>query len=901
MVSMWQRTREWALRFVGSVRHGRSDADLAAELQSHLDLAAEATRASAPPYDTEGALRRTRLRAGGAAQAVELFRDQRGFPWLVDAIADVRYAGRLMRKQPGFAVIAAGSLALGIGANTAAFSWADALVLRPLAIPQPAALVTVGFQAPNNTAALTMSYREFVDVRTRAASFASVTAFAGLDGALANDSTSAPQPTIGLVVGDDFLRTLGLSPSLGRDFRDEELAAVGRDPVVLLSHAAWQRRFNADPAIVGRVVHLNGTPLTVVGITPSGFHGLDLFNRNEFYVPVTMWTHVRSTVPADILVARVPRSLSVRGRLKADVTVKQAQVELDVIGRDLVRAFPGAHRDTRLVVRSELSQRFAEEAGNVTLSALLLALAIVVMLAACANVAGLLTSRAPVRAREVSLRLAVGASRGRIFRQLLAESIAIAAVGSMGGFAVAVASVQVFRRFRVPTDLPIAVDFNLDSRALTVGLAVAAASAVIAGLVPAMLASRSSLTATMKAPASDSSRGRWNGAAWFAALQLTFAVLLLTVAAFVRHDLGGRLSRGPGFQHDGRLMAWFDPDMVGTSREDAERFFEALSRDAAALPGVRSSTLTSFVPMDGGERFIRVFPEGLHVTGGDGGVDPLSAAVDESYFATLGVRLLQGRSFAPSDNATGPRVAIVNTHFAEKYWPGQSPLGKRFRIGENTAPWVEIVGIAPTDMYTFLIERPMELVYLPWKQQPPRTMALIVHAEQPDQLAADVRALVQRLDGRQPIMSLRTLSETYRMRVVVVFEILMTLVTGTAAMGIGLALVGLYGLVAYGVSRRTKEVGVRVAIGARASDVLRLVLRQGVTALLVGLAVGVPAGVLASRAIAAALPGGVGLTSADAASFFGLVITVTAVTLLAAYIPARRALRIQPTEALRCE
>jgi hypothetical protein len=305
--------------------------------------------------------------------------------------------------------------------------------------------------------------------------------------------------------------------------------------------------------------------------------------------------------------------------------------------------------------------------------------------------------------------------------------------------------------------------------------------------------------------------------------------------------------------------------------------------------------------MDGGERFIRVFPEVVHVTGGDGGAFPLSAAVDESYFATLGVRLLQGRLFAPGDDANAPRVAIVNTHFAEKYWPGQSPLGKRFRIGENTAPWVEIVGIAPTDKYTFLIERPMELVYLPWKQQPPRTMALIVHAEQPERLAADVRALVQRLDGRQPIMSLRTLSETYRMRVVVVFEILMTLVTGTAAMGVGLALVGLYGLVAYGVSRRTREVGVRVAIGARASDVLRLVLRQAVAALLVGLAVGVPAGVLASRAIAAALPGGAGLTPADAASFFALVITVTAVTLLAAYIPARRALRIQPTEALRCE
>ncbi|MGQ0737418.1 MAG: ABC transporter permease [Acidobacteriota bacterium] len=834
-------------------------------------------------------------------QATESLRDQRGLPWLVDALADVRYACRLMRKQPGFTVIAAGSLALGIGANTAAFSWADALLLRPLAIPEPAALVNVGFQAPNGAASLAMSYREFLDLRTRAVSFANLTAFSGFEGALANDATSAPQPSIGLVVGDDFLRTLGLTPSLGRDFRADEMSVPGRDPVVLLSHDAWQRRFSGDPGVLGRVVQLNGTPLTVIGISPPGFHGLDLFNRNEFYVPAAMWTRVRSTIPSDVLDTRVPRYLSVRGRLSDGVTVAQAQVELDNIGRDLARAFPDTNRDVRLVVRTELAQRFAEESGIVTFSAMLLALAVVVMLTACANVAGLLTSRAPSRAREVSLRLAVGASRGRVLRQLLAESVAIAAVGSVGGLGVAYAALQVFRRFRVPTDLPIAVDFSLDDRALIAGLAVAALSAVVAGLLPAVLVSRSSLTAAMKPVATPSGRGRWPAGAWLAGLQITFAVVLLIVAAFVRHDLGGRLVRGPGFQHHGRLMAWFDPDMVGTSAEQAQRFYEALSREARDLPGVRAATLTSFVPMDGGELRIPFSPEGVPASPRESDVQAWSAAVDESYFETLGITLREGRSFTPTDDQGTTPVAIVNTTVADKYWPGQSALGKRFRAGDDSAPWVEVVGVAPTTPYFFLIEPTTEFVYFPRRQSPRRTMALVLHADAPEALATPVRALVKRLDGRQPILSLRPLSEQYRMRVAVVFDILMTLVTGTATMGIGLALVGLYGLVAYDVSRRTKEVGVRVAIGARTVDILRLVLGQGLAAVVVGLIIGVPGGIVASRVIAAALPGGAGLTPADAASFAALIVAVTAVTLLAAYVPARRALRIAPTEALRCE
>jgi predicted permease len=386
-----------------------------------------------------------------------------------------------------------------------------------------------------------------------------------------------------------------------------------------------------------------------------------------------------------------------------------------------------------------------------------------------------------------------------------------------------------------------------------------------------------------------------------AGLQITCAVVLLIVAAFMRHDLGGRLARGPGFEHHGRLLAWFDPDMVGTRADQAQRFYEALSREARDLPGARAATLTSFVPMDGGELRIPFRPEGVAQGAAEAGSQTWSAAVDESYFDALGIRLLDGRSFTASDDRGTALVALVNTTVADKYWPGQTALGKRFRAGDDAGPWVEVVGVAPTTPSFFLIERPSEFVYFPRRQSPRRSMALVVQADAPEAVAAPLRALVQRLDGRQPILRLRPLSEQYQMRAAVVLEILMTLVTGTAVMGIGLALVGLYGLVAYGVARRTKEVGVRVAIGARTIDILRLVLRQGLTVVGVGLVLGVPSGLAASRVIAAALPGGAGLTPAAAAPFAVLILSVAAVAFLAAYVPARRALRIAPTEALRCE
>ena len=898
-----QSLREWLVRLKDTWRPARSDEDLEAELRSHLQLAEDDARRRTAPGELDTATRHARMTAGGLSQAANRLRDQRGLPWLSDLGRDVRYSLRLMARQPGFTAIAAISLALGIGANTAAFSWADAILLRPLPVPRPSTLVTVGAPGTDPVEPLSIAYREYEELRVQATSFDGLMAFVEADGAFAAHGSAQPEPSLGLLVSANFFDVLGLAPERGRWFRAEEASTPGRDPVIVLSHDAWLRRFAADPAVLGRVVQLNGVGLTVIGVAPPGFNGLDLFNRYEFYAPISMWPRLRNNLPADVFESRGQRRLSARGRLKPDRPLAAANAELASIGRDLARAYPDTNRNITFIVRTELENRMAESPGNVTIAVLVAVLALAVLLTACANVSGLIASRAPVRAREISMRQAIGASRGRVVRQLLTEHALIAAAGCAGGLVVGYAAINLFRRFRIPTDLPIAVAFELDRRALIVSLGAAVVSTVLVGLIPALRAGRTDLTAAIKSSAPGAvTRRRWHFGAWVVGVQVALAVVLLSVATLIVQDLRGRLARGPGFQTGSRLMMWFNPDMVGTRPEQAQAFYAELARSVRDLPGVRAATVSSLVPTDGGASRVRVFPEGVELPDPDEGVEIFAASVDEHYFETLGVPLVEGRAFHADDGASTPRVAIVNEVVAATYWPGVSPIGRRVRVGDQSGPWVEVVGVAKTGQYLFLIEPPTPLVYLPRSQRPLSRMALVILAAgSPEDLAAPVRALVRRLDGSQPIYNLRSLGEQYRMRVVVILEILMTLVSAMGAMGFGLALVGLFGLVAYGVTRRTREIGIRVAVGARPRDVLRMAMAEGAAIMAGGLVAGVGIGLLAGRALAAALPGTEGISGRDALVFGVVAFAVLAITLLAAYVPARRALRVAPTEALRSE
>jgi predicted permease len=828
--------------------------------------------------------------------------------WLEPLWQDVRYGCRTLAGSPGFAGIAVLSLAIGIGANCAIFSFADALLLRPLPVARPGEVLTVGSTASIEAfgaSSLVSSYRDYVDIRDRTKSFEGLAAFTYVTVGFARDPEDVPKLKMGMLASANLFALMGVEPTIGRAFRADEDQVPGRDAVVVLGRRMWEQEFGSDPAVLGRRVRINGNELTVIGVAPSEFTGLDQYVRSDFFAPLMMSPRLISDPKTGSLEARDARNLRLKGRLASGVSQAAAQAELTTLASDLERAYPDTNKNRRLAVRTELQARIAEDPPDATLIAMLSTLAFAVLLVACANVAGLLTSRAPVRAREMALRLAIGAGRARLVRQLVTESLLLAVAGGVAGLGVGYAGMTLFRQIELPTDLPISLSFQMDRRALAFSFVVAVASAVLFGLVPAIQATRTDLTAVMKAGdavglRSQGRRRRW-GRALLVGGQVAVSVVLLVVALFMYRGFAEQLAGGPGYRTDHLLMMSFDPSLVRYTDAHSRQFIEQVAERARAVPGVTSVTMSTAVPMSNDSiDAATVVPEGFQFPVGKDNVTVVGSSVDEHYFDTMGIALLQGRNFRVDDTVDAPRVAIVNQQFAKHYWPNQDPIGKRFRVIEDEPAWVQVVGLAKNSKYIFIAEPPTDFVYLPYRQKKPHRMAMLVQsAGDPSTLAAPLREVVHGLDANMPIYNVRTMEQLYRMRAISIFRVLVGTVGAMGLMGLSLAIVGLYGLVAYAASRRTREIGIRMAIGADRATVLRMVLRQGMVLAIIGLVLGLAASVGAGELLSAAFPSG-----DDQRDFVSLLIVipiVLAVTLLAAYIPARRASRLNPMQALRYE
>ena len=828
-----------------------------------------------------------------------------GLVWLERLWQDIKYGCRMLAGSPGFTSVAVLSLAFGIGANSATFSFADALLLRPLPVARPGEVMTVGSTAAIEAfgvSDLVSSYPDYTDIRDRSTSFDGLVAFRHLTAGFASDPNATPKLKMGMLVSGNLFAVMGVEPTIGRAFRPEENQVPGRDAVVVLGRTMWEQEFGSDRTVLGRTVRINGNELTVIGVAPPAFSGMNQYVRSDFFVPLMMSARLASDPKAGSLDARDARSLVLKGRLKPGLTQAAAQTELTAIAADLERAYPDTNKNRRLAVRTELQARMAQSPPDAALIAMLSTLALAVLFVACANVAGLLTSRAPARAREMALRLAIGAGRGRLVRQLITESLLIAALGGLLGLGVGYAGMSLFRQIEIPTDLPILISFQMDRRALLFSLVVAVASAVIFGLVPAMQATRTDLTAVMKA--SDSvapgRRRRW-GRALLVGGQVAVSVVLLVVALFMYRGFGQQLASGPGYRTDHLLMMSFDPSLIRYTGAQAQQFFERVAERARAVPGVDAVTMTSSIPMSndsvGAETLV---PEGFQFPAGKDNATVLAAKVDEHYFGTMGLTILRGRGFRVDDASGAPRVAVVNQQFAQHYWPHQDPIGKRFRLVDADKTWVQVVGLAKTSKYLFIAEPPTEFVYLPYRQKNQERMIMVAQsAGDPASLVGPLREIVRGLDANLPIYNVRTMENLYRMRAISIFNVLVSIVGAMGVMGLTLSIVGLYGLVAYAVARRTREIGIRMAIGATRTTVLRLVLRQGVVLALVGLVVGLFASIGAGELLRAAFPSGD--DQRDFTALAMVVPIVIAVTFLAAYVPARRAARINPMEALRYE
>ncbi|HEV3332929.1 MAG TPA: ABC transporter permease [Bryobacteraceae bacterium] len=816
---------------------------------------------------------------------------------------DLRYALRMLRHNPGFALVAILSLALGIGANAAIFSLADGLILRPLPVPHAEQLIAIQSRVRgegNSLLPLTnVSYPDFADLRDKNKSFAGLAASQFAPVGFATEKGALPEAKFSALVSGNFFRVLDVRPQLGRGFRPEEDQAAGRDPVVVISHDLWKNQFAAAPDVLGRTIYLSGIEFKVVGVAPESFTGPYFYLRPALYVPLAMGPRLLGDSQQQMLQQRDLRHTIVQGRLKPGVSLREAAAEVQVIAAQLAAAYPATNRNASLMVDTELMGRLKEQPGSLLLSGFLLILAGLVLLIACGNVVNLMLSRARGRTREIALRLAIGASRGRLIRQLLAESLVVALAGGACGLLLAATYIDHFGTYRLAGDVPVVIELKLDPRLLLFTLAAALASALLFGLAPALESGKTDLVRSLKlGRADDGKRRRFLGRNSLVIAQVAGSLVLLIFATQVYRGAAALLS-SPGFRTEHILTASFNPTLIRYTPEQTQEFYKRLLEEARQWNGVESAALAQGLPLlPWTWSQSRVAPEGFRLPPGTESFTVSSVAVSDGYFAALDIPILRGRAFARTDTAATPRVAIVNEQFARKYYPHQDPIGKRFRLGAKTGPMVEIVGLAKQSTYMIPGEPAIDYLYVAAAQEPLPEMTLLLHTTAaPMDFSSALRELVRKLDPAQPLAAVRTMNEVYDQRATATVGMLTHSMAGMGLLGLALALVGLYGLMTYTVSLRQREIGIRMAIGAHPSGVLRMVLRQGLTLAGTGVLIGLALSMAASRALTV----GLGVSSFNLPLVGLVAVGLLAIAALGAYIPARRASLLDPNVVLRQE
>jgi macrolide transport system ATP-binding/permease protein len=696
---------------------------------------------------------------------------------------------------------------------------------------------------------------------------------------------------------------LGVEPRLGRGFREDEDQVPGRDAVVVLGPEFWRREFASDPSVLGRAVRLNGAEFTVIGVAPDTFPGMLTFARPDFYVPLAMARVFTTNLQKNFFEDRDDRELNVKARLKPGTTLEEARNELAVLAKNFESEYPKVNRNRGAAVYTHFQTRTIED-DNWKFSVIFVMLALAVLLVACTNVAGLLLSRARARTREIAVRLALGAGRFRLVRLLLTESLILAALGGLAGIAIGYGIVVWFHTKEsivFMTELPLALPFHMDRRVLLACVALAVLSAILCGLAPALQSTRVDLVNGLKSAEGDlPGRKRLWGRNVLVVAQVAMSLMLLTACFLMARSFQHSLLDGTGFAKDHLLMTGFDPRLVQYNTAQTQQFYKLLAERIRETPGVQSEALMQNIPLGTGDfDGVAFVPDGFQMPGDRENFTSTMDTVDEGYFETMAIPILHGRSFLATDTADAPRVAVVNEQFAKHFWPGADAVGKRIRLDSSVGTPVEIVGVAQTIKYQSFSERPMDFVYMPLAQHPVARMVLMLRSSgDPLQLVQPVKEVVRALDPNLPLLQMRAYEDLYENQAVKGPGIAIQLVGAMGVVGLLLAIAGLYGLVAYNVSRRTREIGIRMALGAATADVLRLVMGKGILLVGIGTAVGLAMGFALEQLMNSMLfnAGGV-----DIVAYVIVVPSMFLVTMLAAYVPARRASRIAPTQALRYE
>lgn len=889
------------LRIRSLFRRRDVEQELNEELQYHLEQKIEQgiARGLSPKEARYAAMRAM----DGLEQRKEEIRDLRRIHWLTDFLDDVRYGIRSLRRSSGLAGFVVMTLAMGIGMVSATFSMVDALIFRPYPVPHPSGVVTLVSTTHDDNFG-SFSYREYLDIRDRTKSYDGVIAFADMQAVgFSAEPTATPRIKGGMMVSGNYFRVLGVEPQLGRSFREDEDTVPSRDAVVVLGRNFWKQEFGSDPSVVGRHVRLNGAEFTVIGVAPETFPGMQIFGHPDFYMPLAMARVFSTNRQKNFFEDRDDRELNLQGRLKPGTTLQQAQNELAVLAKNFESDYPKVNRGRGAMVHTQFEMRTRDDDINWKFIVIFVVLSLAVLLVACTNVAGLLLSRARSRTREIAVRLAIGAGRFRLIRLLLTESLILASLGGLAGIAIAYGFVEWFRSFQsviFNTDLPMAVPFRIDSRILLASIVLSALSSILCGLVPALQCTRTDLVNGLKSADVDApGRKRLWGRNVLVVAQVSASLMLLAASFLMVRGFQRSLFKGTDFAKDHLLMTTFDPRLMQYSAVQTQQFYKVLAEHVRKTPGVENAALTQNVPLGDDFDAVAFVPDGFQMPRDRENFSSLMDTVDEGYFDTMRIPILRGRGFLKTDTAETPRVAVVNEQFANHYWPGADAVGKRIRLDSRDGMPVEIVGVAMTIKNLNTFEKPMDFVYLPVTQHPVSGMTLMLRSSgDPLQLVPPLKEAVRGLDANMPMMQTRAYEDLYLNQAVKGPGIAVKLVGAMGAVGLLLAVAGLYGLVSYNVSRRTREIGIRMALGAASSDVLRMMMGKGLVLVGIGTVFGLAMSFAVERFMNFMLfnAGGV-----DLVAYLIVVPALFVVTMLAAYVPARRASRIAPTQALRYE
>jgi predicted permease len=818
---------------------------------------------------------------------------------------DLRYGARMLWKQPGFTLIVALTLSLGIGANGVIFNLVNALLLRPLPVEKPEELAAVYTSDFSSGDFGSSSYPDYVDFRDRNRVFAELVAYQ-MPQPLSLNIDGTNERMFGEIVSGNYFSALGLKPSLGRGFLPEEDKRPGERAVAVVSHKLWQRRFGGDPAIAGRSVKINGHPFTIVGVAPEKYAGLLRGFAADWWIPAMM---MRQAAPgSDNLTERGNRSFLVMGRMKPGVTLRQAQADFNTIAAQLYKEWPqhweNIRRQSRNIsVTPESEARLMPDMRMpiVIFMALLMAVAGLVLLIACANIANLLLAQASARRKEIAVRLALGAGRWRLIRQLLTESVLLALLGGAAGALLAGWGADLLLAIKPPLPIPVELDLHGDWRVFGFMSGLSLLTGIVFGLTPALAASRPDVAGSLKdetgAAHTGGRRGRLRGS--LVVVQVALSLLLLICAGLFLRSLRNASSIDTGFDADNLLALSMDLQLQGYDETKGRNFTDQLVDRVRSLPGVVSASLTDQLPLGFGARRGMTI-EGYTAQLGES-TEIQSSLVAPGYFETLRIPLLQGRTFQQQDNANAPGVALINEAFARRYWPGQQPLGKRVQMGAvrsgvNDAPYLTVVGVTSDGKYSTLGEEATPFIYLNLTQNFVLSPTLIARTRgNPLDSLPAVRGEVAALDKNLPLYDVKTMRQ--HLGLALLPARLAGGVLGVFGLvALTLAAAGVYGVMAYSVAARTREIGIRMALGANARDVLRLVTRQGMTLVAIGMAIGLAAALALTQLLKSLL---FGVSATDPLTFAVISLLLTAVASLACWIPARRATKVDPMVALR--